>query len=58
MHINAVRHAGFSHLQLDVGFILLKMDHLPVLASPVRFCGAAHIDGLKDVGLSLGIVTV
>jgi hypothetical protein len=58
MHVDAVGNIAFSHRQLDVGFVVLKTDHLPVFAAAVGLGRAADIDCLQDVRLSLGIVPV
>ena len=41
-----------------MGLLILKADHLPVLASLVGFAGTCQINRLQDIGLSLGIVAV
>ena len=58
MHVNAVRNIALAHSQLDVGFIVLETDHLPVFAAAMRLGRAADIDSLQNVRLSLGIIPV
>ena len=58
MHVDAVGASVPVKLHADVRFLLLKTDHLPVLASFVGLGGTAEIDRLQDICLSLGIFPV
>ena len=58
MHVDAVGASVPVKLHADVRFLLVKTDHLPVLASFVGLGGPAEIDRLQDICLSLGIFPV
>ena len=58
MHINAAGDHTLSDLELNVGFIFSKPDHILVFRPPVGLGGAAHINCLQDIGLPLCIVAV
>ena len=56
--VDLIAYSPLLNIRLYVGLILPEPYHIPVLCPPVGFRGAAQIDGLQDIGLSLGIIPV
>ena len=58
VHVNADLHSPFICKKLDMGFFIVEMDDLLILASAVRFRSGAYVNGFQYVCFSLGVVPV